>query len=220
VTILARKELVPLQSYFSTREFGLIENLLFLPFVVGGQIVALLLIARAPALISIPAEAIRRIEESALIAAPLIRRSRTIIQSDGPAEPRGDLGSRLSKILADAAAEKRFILFVKLDVAQITAALPAHGGGLDPYRLRKDIVRVLSSMVSGSGELIRLAPNELLLTLTSRATHDERLVIHQICAGLGSLFGARLEPAELHCRSWTYPQETVSANELIADISR
>jgi len=91
---------------------------------------------------------------------------------------------------------------------------------LDPYRLRKDIVRVLASMVSGSGELIRLAPNRLLLTLSSRASHDERLVIHQICSGLSSLFGARLQPAQLHVRSWTYPQETVSANELIAEISQ
>ncbi len=220
MTTLARRELVPLQSYFSTREFGLIEKLLFVPFVVGGQVVALLLVARAAEFPTGRSDVLRYIEESALIAAPLIRKSRTVIQPDRPAAPRSDLGSRLSEILAKAAEEKHFILFVKLDLTQLTAALPAHGEGVDPYHLRKDIVRVLSSMVSGSGELIRLAPNRLLLTLNSRTSHDERLVIHQICSGLGSLFGARLEPAQLHFRSWTYPQEAVSVDELIAEISQ
>ncbi len=191
-----------------------------MPFVVGDRLVALLLIARGRPLPSDGTETIHRLEESALIAAPLIRRSRTVIRTEGPLEPQGDLGARLGELVAEAAADNRFILFVKLDVAEITAALPSHGVGLDPYHLRKDIVRVLSSMVSGTGELIRLSPTRLLLTLSSRVSHDRELIVHQICAGLSSLFGAKLEPAQLHIRSWSYPQETLSANELISQVSQ
>lgn len=214
---LTRQEAVPLGPYFSMREFGLIERLLLIPFPLGEEVVALLAVARAEALDLAARESYPLLTQSALRAAPLIRRSRSMTGSGAPA-PRGEPANRIHQILASALSAERHVLFVRLELADLLSALPSGDRAIDPYRLRKDMVRVLASMVAGGGELIPLASSTLLLSLTGRTPHDERLVLHQVCALIGTLFATRVLESQLHWRSWTYPKEGCTPDELIAEI--
>lgn len=210
--------LAPLESYFSSREFALIKRLVLCPFVGGGQISALLLLIDSEDLPLETTVDVGSIEAAGPAIAARINSARSILGGGTTAKRSTALRSRLASIFTRAETAGLHVIAAQLDLDRLAHDLMRDVTTADLYRFKRDLAGALTTMVSGSGELMSLGARHVLLVIQSKNPYSVRLLAHQFTQGIRSLVGDPPpldNPAE---RTWRYPDGGKSVDEVIDSI--
>ena len=209
----------PLKPFFSMREYAVLETVVFASVVHDGSILALFLITEcdtisddgfADALSAAAKGVAKKLYASRMSG----REALTDDVFDGT-DPE-----TLVQGLIDAAIKQEKILFLfPLSINAAVSALSNAADRSEPYRIAQDITRILSSMVSGIGELIRITSDLHLLAVTSRSTLSPELYQHQIGQAVATFFHG--EPANIPLFAGSvlrYPEDGTNSRTLLSSL--
>ena len=204
-----------LREYFSVREFDAIDDMLVLPFHRDDTVIGLMIIVRT----SVPFE-----EQEQFLLSEIDRLSVFMYESrellsgkTGEAVYADDEAiEKTSKLIEKAKAEGKNIVIIRLEITPLVDHLASRLENAEEFRLRKDVLNLISSMISGSGKIICSAADHCILLIESRSLTHGRLLLHQIHHALENHFS--LDDAPLPDLSYTerlYPRDGEKAESLL-----
>lgn len=208
----------PLRGFFSSREFALITRLVICPFSDGSQLAALLLLIDSEDAPLRDDLGLAPIEAAGPAIAAKINSARSILGT-GAGARRGDaLRSRLSGLFGDAEASGRHVIVARVDLDRLAHDLIKDVTTADLYRFKRDLAGALTTMVSGSGELLSLGERHALLVIQSKNPYSTRLLAHQFTQGIRSLVASPPPLDNPIEQTWRVPGGGKSIDEVIDSI--
>jgi hypothetical protein len=213
-SILSGDRLRPLEPFFSGREFSLIERVELQPFVCEEEIVAILVVLVSRNRGGEPRD-LRALQPAAPLAAEKVRASRALLFREQEAANSDGARERLDRILVDAKREGSYLLLARINIDAIADALLVDPTTADVFRFRSDVKAALGRMVSASGELVEINAGLAVLVVRSRAPYSERLLVHQIEAGIRGLVSKAPALGRIAERTWKYPDESFTVDEVL-----
>lgn len=205
----------PLKGFFSSREFALITRLVICPFTAGSRLSALLLLIDSEDAPLREGLDLAPIEAAGPTIAAKIDGARAILGTGTGGRHGGALRSRLSALLGDGEAGKLHVIVARVDLDRLAHELINDVTTADLYRFKRDLAGALTTMVSGSGELVSLGDRHALLIIQSRTPYSVRLLAHQFSEGMRSLVADSPpldDPVE---QTWRYPDGGKSIDEVV-----
>ncbi len=181
-------ELSEFRPFFSVREFSMLDEMYLHPFVRDDTAVALLLIADSPYLrknrpyLSIICAAVSD-PVSELIYENREERMRSA-RYQATFSP-DELASHLDDL--DEVSRKRLQLAL-LSANKAVGVLVQEGESSDEYRIRQDVMRVVSAIVSGIASIADVGDGRIILALYDGGKNDLDLLLHQLSYQVGELF--------------------------------
>ncbi len=122
------------------------------------------------------------------------------------------------KYLKKAGKENKNLILIRLEISPILEHLFSRVIGAEPYRIRKDLIGLISSMLHGTGKLIYSSHDYCILIVESRSLSHGTLLLHQVQKALGKLFSLDDEPLPaLDYRERLFPRDGKNAEELLED---
>lgn len=181
-------DLEEFRPYFSVREFSMLYEMYLYPFVREDTVVALLLITESPYLRS------NRPYLSVICAAASDSVS-DLIYENREERMRGarfqaafsieEFASHLEELDKKSRENLQLVL---LSANKAVGALVQKGDANDEYRIRQDVMRVVSAMVSGIASVADVGDGGVLLALYDGGKNDLDLLLHQLSYQVGELF--------------------------------
>lgn len=205
----------PVRGFFSSREFALISRLVVFPFSSGSQLSALLLLIDSEDAPLPDNLHLGPIEAAGPAIAAKITGARSILGSGSIGRRGAALRSRFSRIFANAESAGLHVIAARVDLDRLAHDLIKDVTTADLYRFKRDLAGALTTMVSGSGELMSLGERHVLLVIQSKTPYSVRLLAHQFTEGIRSLLAnppALDNPVE---QTWRYPDGGKSIDEVI-----
>ncbi len=185
-------ELARYNGYFSNREFALITRLIFVPFIYGDKLIAILIISSASPPYSSQELFLLGLERIAGAASPSFQKAREERLRD--AEDSQDMRPKtpeeeLSRLLSSRTSTGKQILFISLSLEalekKILTAIPL----LDSFRLEEDLRHFLQCFTSDLGRSVSLGKGVYLLAVFGLEKENVDLLLHQLRVFFGGLFG-------------------------------
>lgn len=212
---IERENLGALESYFSRREYSLVQRLRVLPFFDSDRLVAVFLVIESESSPAAPAPDLGLLEAVASTIAAKINSARAFL-GHGAIEMRDDaLRSHLASVFGEAESAGLYVTVARIGLAKLAERLMKDSTTADLYRFKQDLGAALTTMVSGSGELVSLGEHAALLIVQSRNPYSGRLLAHQFAEGVkGFLVDAPFVP-DLSDQTWRYPSSGYSIDEVI-----
>jgi len=176
-----------IRNHFSVREFGSLEELLIVPFHKDDSIIGLLLVAESK---------VNYTDQTDFLMSRIDRLSEFMYESRELfyTKPSGTVYSpeeayeEAEALIDKAHKEENSILAVKLDIASLIDNLESQLDRADGFRLRKDVMGIISSMIQGNGKVIYTSDAHTILLIQTRSLSRGRLLLHQIYQSLNSYF--------------------------------
>ncbi|MEW5814337.1 MAG: hypothetical protein AB1798_02935 [Spirochaetota bacterium] len=217
VKIYPRDKLTLLRPYFSIREFAILEKALIFPFTHTGKLLSLLLIVES----SLPDsddELSKLFDALSPLVSPNIYASRFDKfnkLASMQMEKSADLHNEVKTMINTAEAAGNEMILLVITIENLISTILAGSQDADGYRVKNDILRILSAMVSGTGKVFTLDNDRLLFLISGKSVHNEKLLLHQIFLALKSFFRKINEMPELLHAVRKYPQDGRDAVTLL-----
>ncbi len=176
-----------LRDYFSVREFDSIEELLVVPFQRDDTIIGLLLVADSRSTYDEQVDFLLSRNDE---LSSFMYESRELFYT----KPSGTVYTpehayeETESLIQKARREHNNLLVIKLDIQSLIAHLFSQLDRADSYRLRKDVLSLISSMVRGSGKVIYTTDAHTILLIETKSITQGRLLLHQIYNSLNGFF--------------------------------
>ncbi|MFO8064309.1 MAG: hypothetical protein ACQETQ_02585 [Spirochaetota bacterium] len=188
VTILSGEALHPLKPYFSQSEYDRLERVALVPFGEGERLFGLLLIAESAYL----AESPKLLD----VAFSAISRPITVLLRENreerlfPAQDRAILDEDEFRALASELQrpESDNIVFIGFDISNVVAHIAGQADDVDRFRIRQDVLRVVSVLVSEIATIGTSSSGRVILMLPGTGVADPDIVLHQIALQIAQLF--------------------------------
>ncbi|MCK4541044.1 MAG: hypothetical protein KAU17_02300 [Spirochaetales bacterium] len=204
-----KDELEPFKSFFSIREFSMLEHLHLLPLALDGKIFACFFIIDAS---PFPESLDTRFSEiSSLLHTTGVILSESQLFSILHIE--GTEISALTDLFTamdfhiDQAREKDDCLHFLILPLKITK----EEGDVEYYRIKQDILKILSSLVSGVGEVYIYKKNFVLLLVSGHLMNDMDLLTHQIFQTMQGYFNEQMPLLDAIIRSFPVDGDTAES---------
>lgn len=199
-----------LKEYMSSREFGLLENIFWLPFFREDSIFCIILISQwggiEPGNWSVDFNGI-----SANMSEPLFNSRKSLAVEKSEKRPgKNDLVEKLENL------EDAFL--IEINLAPLIKSIIDIREGLSILNLKNEIHRVFKTLAGPSQDVIELDHERLLLVLDKHRTPDPGLFLHQLSASLPLLFQDLDEPPVLETKKYTPPGSAEELEDLIGII--
>ncbi|MFP4431285.1 MAG: hypothetical protein ACLFPV_08555 [Spirochaetaceae bacterium] len=181
-------DLVEFRPYFSVREFSMLDEMYLYPFLRDNAPVALLLVTDSPYLRS------NRPFLSVICAAvsdtvsELIYKNREERMRGARFQAAFSLEELASHLEELDPGDRGKLQLVLLSANKAVGALVQEGEANDEYRIRQDVMRVVSAMVSGIASIADVGEGRILLALHDGGKNDLDLLLHQLSYQAGELF--------------------------------
>jgi len=171
------------ENFFSTSEFPLLENILFLPASFGNTICAVLMITETPFFVDRSEEMVKTCKKVFRDISPILNKLVNLF-NHRETERRvgredGGIGE-LKKYFKGMKKEYQKILILEIDIRIVIEQISESVQSADTENLHKKLLLLLESMLSENGRILILNNNKILLILSGRSIDDEQLVAHQI----------------------------------------
>jgi hypothetical protein len=191
--VSSSSELSFFSDYFSSREFGLMEDLYWLPFVYNGGIVCLIMVSQWN---SFPPD------KWELQFSEISRRFSDYIFISRRALPvqKGVSGKRISGELIRRFVEGRGdtdIHLFAIDMTALIERLMDVKVGMNRINLKKEIISVFTTMAGPHQGILDLDNQKVLFALDRARITDKGLFLHQLSASLPLLFQDLTDAPEL-----------------------
>ena len=213
---LASPDASLLEPYLSSREYGLVEELLILPLHGELEPVGILLIIGEDEesfshLHALRTNDLTRIEQAMsrfFDGNKLLR-----IGSSAPSEPSEPA---LIEFVEKMLAQQRMLTALTFDVSPLLERLSGISADVDLFRARKDTLRIIETLFEGNSRIVPLHNESYLLLLSSKKRQNPRLLQHQVGLALQNFFSDSqtmidFTPVEI-------PDDIASARTLVEEI--
>lgn len=213
-----RSNLESLGNYFSRREFALVQRLRVLPFFDNDRLVAAFLVIDSENSQNQADADLGLLESVASTIAAKINAARAFL-GNGAIEMRSDaLRAHLSTVFAEAEISGLHVTVARIELDKLAERLMKDTTTADRYRFKRDLAAALTTMVSGSGELVSLDEQAALLIIQSRNPYSGRLLSHQFAEGVKGFLSDSPLVTDFSDRTWRYPSGGYSIDEVIDSI--
>lgn len=219
VQFIEGHELTRWHSYFSFREASMLRRIALIPFCDGNTLLALILISDCPYL------AIDPVTIRLIVSAVHDQASALLVQNH---ELR--VRARFEQVLANQEALQQYIktelrqkgvhslTAASIDVAPIIAAIRGQAPGVDDFRLRQDVLRIVGSMLEESATAGLLESGRICLILQPDLPAGVELIIHQLQLELQDLMPGLTSAIALEPRFTTIAADTVSVETALRSL--
>jgi hypothetical protein len=203
------------RQFFSMREFDQLESLSLFPLIVDNDLHGILLIAAASAL---PDESSWEGLLERVTGIIKLSRSAARVETPLPAlDDEVDLDGELDRLIKSALAREKAVIVFRIAIQEAVAYLSKLSPRVEQYQIRQDIVRILSSLVSGIGLVAPQSEAILILAVTTRKTMSSKLFAHQITQSVRTFFRNAEEKLPLVMEpSLRYPDDGASARAILS----
>lgn len=206
-------DLEEFRPYFSVREFSMLDEMYLYPFLREGYVVALLLLTESPYLrsnrpfLSVICAAVSDTVSELIYENREERMQGARFQAAFSLE---ELAMHLEELDKDAREDLQLVL---LSANKAVGALVQKGEANDEYRIRQDVMRVVSAMVSGIASVADVGDGKILLAMYDGGKNDLDLLLHQLSYQAGELFPEIADQEKFSLQTLPAPP----AEESIAD---
>ncbi|MFO7849770.1 MAG: hypothetical protein R6V67_07395 [Spirochaetia bacterium] len=204
-----------LRNHFSVREFDSLDNILIVPFHHQDTVIGLLIIAESS--VSLDEQEKFLLEEIDSLSDFLFKSRENFYTKPAGTLYRPEQSTEITHDLIEKAKkEDKNLIIIKLETTRIVEHLLSCLDNADPYRLRQDIVRIISSMVGENGRVIFSEYSYCLLLIEAKSITRGKLLLHQIYNSLNSYFALdntplpQISSAERH-----FPKDGATADTLL-----
>jgi len=202
-----------LKDYMSSREFGLLEDIYWLPFFVDDEMIALIMISHWNGIIPDSWESI--------FQAVSMRYSKTIFDSrkslvKSPVAVSGRVSRQDLEDLFKGLAGRNVVI-VKIDLNPLILLL-SRKDGLSNVNIKREILSVIRTMAGAQQEIRELLNNQLILILDKDRTPDRDLFLHQISASLPLLFQNLETAPDIQYSFYENPVDDASRDALLSEL--
>ncbi len=204
--------------YFSSRELSLIERVLIYPFCYNGTLQAVLLVAASAMLDADPVDIEPALNELSALSGPLLHDSRQskIGRLPNPEPNRNsDIASMAEQAIRKARENNTGVLFLLIDIASIIKPITEKTPDADQFRVKQDIVTVLTSMVQNTGSIAWAGKNQVVLATGGKIPLDSELLLHQIAFALKHLFPETGNTESFVKSIQRYPEDGNTVQEIL-----
>ncbi|MFP4564497.1 MAG: hypothetical protein ACLFRY_14440, partial [Spirochaetia bacterium] len=206
--------------FFSNREYSLISELLILPFRHGDAVDAVFLITDSPILSNSTLQTVD-FETLSRDLGEIIHHSRnTTLQKLTGAEvrSRSELLSSVQESLELVTGENNRLTFFLVSLKGFLDLLHREAELVETYRLREDVIRIVSSMMPDAVNVFSIDRHVLLIIMPGKFHVNTDLLVHQIKVGLQTLFKIPQGSIDLSEKSFVYPGDVTTSQEIIERI--
>jgi hypothetical protein len=218
--LLDEGKLESFKPYFSNREFSLVSKILLVPFMHGEDITAVFVTTDCPALSS---SAIYSIDFATLSRdlGELIHHSRNITLdrlTGADVRSRSEVLSSIRESIDLIEGSENKLTFFLISLGSFLDLLHREAELVEPYRLREDTIRIISSMMPDSVNVFAVDQHVLLIIMPGKFHVNIPLLVHQIKVGLQTLFKITQTSIDLAEASFEYPSDASTSQEIIERI--
>ncbi len=215
---ISDENLLILQPFFSTREFSILERLYICPFYNGDDIFAILLFSEMESMKGENNHILDMMIKISDYIVPKLLSSREMKIKDLSRTlsiPKENILNESDLFIKSLQQKDLNGIYIKLNfmnlINQITVSTPLS----DPFRIRQDIQRILSSMVSGTGKAFYSGSNTFLIIISAGSVRNEKLLIHQIRMAMRNFFMDLDGLPDPDCIIRRYPDDGESSKEIL-----
>lgn len=185
-----------LQPYFSVREFSILTQFIFCPFVHENNLIAFFLVTLGEDEDIEIDTLLEQLTDFSLFGGKLI--------SDGRKQLSGgkeDISTPISfakaqdhvaRMIQLAIPRDESLFLYKISISDLRSNLYALSKNAEEFRLQEDILNILNAMIGDTGMVIRYEPSFAVVALISRSVHDEKFLLHHVLLTLSD-FGITTE---------------------------
>lgn len=200
-----------LKEYMSSREFGLIDTIYWLPFFIENNIICVIMISEWKNLVPENWEDLfNRISREFSFNVYSSRKS--LMKQDKTSARRLTRDELLKKINS---LNMEHVFLIEVDLSPLIKLLMDLKEGLSILNLKKEILSVFRTMAGPEQELIDIEDNKILLILDRQRVPDKSLFIHQLSASLPLLFQDLKTAPVLNTRDFEFPESEDEQEQLI-----
>lgn len=205
-----------LMDYFSTREYGMVEEMYYIPIYHKAELIALILITewRGP----VPEQWIslfRNIAES--VSNPLFNSRKVLVNTDVKYDETVSIDHEREITKLIKAQKDREFYFINLNLSHLMEELTKDCSGVTAINIKKEILSVFKTMSGGDVDLFELSNNKILLIQKKDKIPDIDLYIYQLSASLPLLYTNLNESPDLDPNVILY-SNTTNLEELLKDL--
>ncbi len=209
--------------FFSFREYAVLNSIVIIPFLRNGRIISFLFIVDSPVLSEMSEHVSSRFfsRASQKIAEILsrMREERLSILNAVDEEPETkNVFDAVDKLIALSSFRNKRMSLIVFDVASFTELISRGKPGADAFRLMRDVLGILRSIVSGMGDAFMLDDRRALVVYGSRSLKTDELLLHRMQETLKYFF--RLDeqlPNDVFLIR-RYPEDGSSSGSLLAGV--
>lgn len=205
-----------LMNYFSTREYGMIEEMYFIPIFHKEELIALILISEWTELVPdrwMPL--FKRIAET--VSWPLLNSRKVLVNSDIKYDETVIIDHKVTITEIIEAQKESNFYFICLDLSHLMEELIKDDSGVTAVNIKKEILSVFKTMSGGDVDLFELSNNKILLIQKKDRIADIDLYLYQLSASLPLLYTNLTESPDLEPHVILYPN-TRSLEEILKEI--
>ncbi len=207
-----------LKKYFSSREYGLLDDLLFIPFTdKTGKIISFFLITELNSIFTTYEDLIyytdlfRKTAGTAVGSFYLKRRSgkdsSVFLKSDSILKELEIYSSN------NTLNKSFFVLFI--DTESINKKIISLSPDLNSTGFNREIMGVFSALSSSSGKIYSINSNYLFIIINSPALYDKDLLLHQIHLLLNNILPGLHDSESDYINIFSYPSDIKKIKDFI-----
>jgi len=180
------------RNYLSIRLFDLTDTVTLIPIFSKDQLFGLIMVCDSryssdpgfPDYLKFASEIIGRSIEGSRFSS----RSSLNLSLSTQIQDNNTILSIIDTHIQEALNKSERLTFIIFDINSIIQFIEEQHSGLDSYRIKKDILALLNTMIQGIGEVFDLADGKALLELFSKTPLKENLLLNQIQISIQSFF--------------------------------
>ncbi len=203
------------KSFFSTREFGMIEGMYIIPVFYNSAIISIMIITEWDDFE--PENWIDLFKNIAtVIATPLMKSRIALVDNEFKYEQSVKvdhevlLRERLNSV-------KDNLILIKLNLSSLLNQLLEDGNGLTAINIKKEVISVFRTMSGNDAEIIELQGNSILMIQNKDRIPDKDLYLFQLSASLPLLYTNLKDSPDLGSEVFEI-DETTNTEVVIKDL--
>ena len=217
----AKEELAGFKKCFSSREFAILSNIIFAPFIVTEKLIAVLVITNSePPGTGDDTALLSRISAH---AAPIIHRAREEKLKDLKQESASSPESLQDHVrtLAETCKQQGTpFIIIKISLERVIKSIVHNNPYLDSFRLREDILNLMRSFLADIGSIRNLNQHHLLLLIYAMPEADAELLIYQIGLAFRKFFRELASEQKIYFNEAykVFPDDREEVLELLSEL--
>lgn len=216
--ILTGQELDQLRHCFSSREFALMDSILISPILYNDVLLSVLIITES-ACLDAPDDILKLVFTVITeTAAPTLYMGRQeFFAGLNLKTPQGGvpLTAYVRNLISSYNGSGNGPQVICLNMTGVFTALQRVIDDVDPFRLKMDLLQILSAMTETTGSVFPGKGNSIIIVSTMEQIPDLELFLHQISTSLHNVFVELPESVDLDHTVRSYPADGTSVERLL-----
>ena len=209
-----------IKKYFSLREFSILERLLFLPLEINDEVFGLLIATSAKSFSS-EDELLNLLKENQEKISNIIYQSRAdhlFSTSVSSLKEKDEAITTVSHLIATLPHTSTGLVLFVFDLNKIIKQILKNNEDADSLRIREDVLRILTPMISENGSIVTLDTLQLLIVIPKSRLRRNDLFAHQIASAIKGYFSLPNSAPNPISHIKAFPDDGTNAEELLSDI--